>query len=390
MRAEFPFTIQFSAVNSIDPQTGVLRGVTVAEIGTATGHFAYLDSTGKIMGVGGIADAGNFAGSSKRIPLCMDAASLETVVAAGKAAGRVKAREDHDDSVGARAGYVSNFRMENGKAVCDATVFDAYRNRGVFMETAAETPELIGLSGDFKFNAEVVGNCAVMRVSKIDAVDIVDRGALTHAGLFRAQVDMPENANPKFSTMAKSNTATDSEEMQVPDMDAFKTMCDSIAAYKAKHAEMGGKIAEAMAAISPVTVPTPAGAPAPVKGPPSNPDASVKDPAAAFSALKTELITELTAHFTAIADTQATKAVNAAKTEFQQQMSALGLKPNAVPAPAAPEPVKASAKGEDFLSLRASVAKEKNISLTLAAREVMREKPEVYHAYQVKLGILKA
>lgn len=390
---EFPFTIQLSAVNSIDPTTGVLRGVTVAEIGIATGHFAYLDRDNKVLGVGGIADAGNFTGFAKRVPLCMDAASLDTVVAAGQAANRVKAREDHDDSVGARAGFASTFRLEDGKAVCDLAVFDAYRNRGVFMETAEETPELIGLSGDFKFTADVRGDQAFMRVVKIDAVDIVDKGALTHAGLFRAgKVDTPENRNPKLSIMAKSNTGTE-DEMAAPDLAAFKTMCDSIASYSAKHADFATGLKDCMASIMPVVVPTPEGAPAPVKKPASNPDAEVpgSGPAAAFAAMKTELVTELRATFAAQVDASVKTAVNAAKVEFQQQMGALGIKPNAAPAPAADstkEPVKEQAG--DFLTMRAAIAKEKNITLTQAARIVMREHTGVYHAYQVKLGILKA
>src|SRR5882724_4912943 len=105
---EFAFTVQLSPGSIIDSAAGILRGVTVAEIGTATGHFAFLDTTGKVVCVGGAND-GPLNIVTKRIPLCMDARSIETVVNAGKMAQRVKAREDHDDSVGARAGFVENF-----------------------------------------------------------------------------------------------------------------------------------------------------------------------------------------------------------------------------------------------------------------------------------------
>lgn len=165
----------------VDAGKGVLRGVTVAQVGEALGHFAYLDASGKVVAVGG-KDGG--PPQTKRVPLCMDAKSIETVVAAGNMGGRVKARDDHNDAIGSRAGYAENFRMEGGKAVCDMTFYDSYRNRELVLETAAKTPELMGLSGDFKFDAEVIGGRAVMRVTKVDAVDIVDQGALTHAGLF--------------------------------------------------------------------------------------------------------------------------------------------------------------------------------------------------------------
>lgn len=383
----FPFTVQFTARVPINPATGIIPGVTVAEIGVATGHFAFLDRENAVLGVGGMADAPNFKGALRRLPLCMDAKSLDTVVAAGKAANRVKAREDHDDSVGARAGYGANFRLEEGKAVCDMTVFAAYRNRGVFMETAAETPELIGLSGDFKFNAEIKGDCAFMRVVKIEAVDIVDKGALTHAGLFAAKVDIPEGGATQLSIMAKSKNAAGDD---IPDMDAFKVMCESIAAYRAKHKEndIGPSVDECMAmfspeAIKPVPVPTPSGAPAPANS--TN---------TMTAAEKTALTTELTASMSALVDTAVKSAVTTATAEFQKQFSALGLKPAAVPAPApaATEPVvpPAAVVKTDFLSLKASVAKERNISPSEAARVVMNEKPEAYREYQIKLGIIKA
>lgn len=380
----FPFTVQFTARTPIDTASGVIAGVTVAEIGIATGHFAFLDRDNAVIGVGGLSDSASFKGVARRVPLCMDAKSLETVVAAGKSANRVKAREDHDDSVGARAGYGANFRIEEGKAVCDMTVFDAYRNRGVFMETAAETPELIGLSGDFKFLAEVKGDFAFMRVTKIEAVDIVDKGALTHAGLFRAKVDIPESEATPLSIMAKINNDEDA----APDMKAFKTLCESIAAYRAKHAEndIGPSVDECMAVIKPVTVPTPPGAPAPVQ-----PDANV-NPEAKL-AIKKELTTELTASMSAIVEAAVTKAVSNASTEFQKQMGALGLKPAAVPAASADATKKDDVKNEEptgFLAIRASVATERKISLSEAARVVMNEKPEVFREYQVKLGIIKA
>lgn len=383
---ELPFTVQFTARVPINPATGIIPGVTVAEIGVATGHFAFLDRDNNVLGVGGFADMAECKGAVKRIPLCMDAKSLETVVTAGKAANRVKAREDHDDSVGARAGYGANFRLEEGKAVCDMTVFSAYRNRGVFMETAAETPELIGLSGDFKFTAEIIGDKAMMRVTRIDAVDIVDKGALTHAGLFRAKVDTPATEETQLSTMAKSKPPV----AEVPDMETFKALCESIAAYRAQHAEndIGPAVEECMnlfsaPAIKPVPVPTPPGAPAPANS--TN---------TMTAAEKTELTKELTASMSVIVETAVKTAVTTAKSEFQKEMSALGIKPAAAPAPAVPAtepaPVTQPAAKTDFLSLRASIASERKISLVDAARAVMNEKPEVFREYQVKLGIIKA
>lgn len=390
----FDFTLQFAAgIGSVDSAKGILTGVTVAEVGPATGHYAFTDANGAILGVGGADDAPNFKGAVKRLQLGMDETSLQTVIAAGKKAKRFKTREDHDDSIEARAGYTENFRLQDGKVVCDQTIFESYRNRGVFLEAATQTPELIGLSGDFKFTAEVIGDKAMMRVTRIDAVDIVDQGALTHAGLFKAQaaqVDTTTEGN--LSIMAKSAP-------EKPDFKAFKEMCSAVAAYRAATQEDGASIDEctALLAIAPVKVPTPPGAPAPVSPPPSNPDASVKDPAANFAELKTQLTTELTASFSAIVTEAVEKASKAQQIEFQKQMSALGLKPAPIKEPTAEEieaakklAAAAAPRKTDFLSMKAARAKEKNIKPAEAAREIIAEHPEVFREYQVKLGIIRA
>lgn len=399
MGRPFEFTLQFrQGIGQVDAQKGVLLGVTVAEVGDATGHFAFADAAGRIVGVGGAGDGENFKGATKRLQLAMDERSLLTVVAAGKQAKRFKTREDHDDAIEARAGFSENFRMDGGKVVCDLTTFDSYRNRAVFLEAATLTPELIGLSGDFKFTAEVVGDRAMMRVTRIDAVDIVDQGAVTHAGLFKVkpQVDIPEKDN-SAQFMAKDT--------DVPDMKAFKSMCESVAAYRAKNAASAAEIDECMAClqIDPVKVPTPEGAPAPVQKPASNPDASVKDDKANFAALKAELTTELSASFSTMLEAALDKSAKAQQVEFQKQLSALGMKPAPVKEPTDAEKAEAvrlaaelaakdkekGAPAGDFLSLRAARAKEKNISMSEASRQIISEQPEVFRQYQIGLGIIR-
>ena len=401
---EFPFTIQLSAGSSVNAASGILNGVTVAEVGIATGHFAFLDKDNRILGVGGADDASNFKMAARRVPLCMDEISLQTVIAAGQAAKRVKAREDHDDSVGARAGFVANFRMEDGKAVCDATIFDAYRNRGVFLETASETPELIGLSGDFKFTAEVRNDAAYMRVTKIDAVDIVDKGALTHAGLFRAlEVDTSDKGNLEtFTIMAKAPPAP-------PDLKAFKAMCDDIAAYRAAHAENTSAIDECMTALLP---PKLVGNASPVAAPLAA--AAASTPSSMTASEKTELTTELTATFATLLTTKlaeatakitadANAAADAKLLEMRKQFSALGIKPTPAKEPTSEELAEAkkladaetaklaAGKGaDDFFTLQASIVKERKVTKVQASNIIASERPEVFHAYRVKLGQIKA
>jgi len=173
--------------SGIDAITGRMSGVTVCEVGPAQGHYAFLDRDGAVLGVGGAGDAGQFPGTAKKLPLAMDQKSLQSVVDAGQRAGngsgKVRSREDHDDSVSARAGIAQNFKLQGDKVTCDLSLLDAYRNRALVLETAQKSPDLLGLSLDCKFEAEIKGDVAYMRVNEIDALDIVGKGALTPAGL---------------------------------------------------------------------------------------------------------------------------------------------------------------------------------------------------------------
>lgn len=390
------FTVKLSLADAIDDDKGRLQGVIVAEVGEATGHFVCLDKAGLVIGC----DADDLPGTVRKLPLFMDEKGLNLVVEAGVAANRAKARENHDDSVGARAGYVENFRLQAGKAVCDLNILDAYRHRALFLETALKTPEMIGLSGDFKFLAEIVGDCAFMRVTRIDAVDIVDEGALTHAGLFSKRGESPLSPNAKRHEVDKANKVVakkipvanapkippageghpnkdSSDEIDQPDMDAFKALCEQVGAYHAhiagNNTDFAAHLADCMSHIAPLAVPTPDGAPAPVHTKPSNPDASVKDPAAAFAAMEARLSAKLTASVELV---------------LKKQMSALGIKPSAAPVPAAADdkPVNTD-EPKTFLQLRGKIQKDQNLKPGAAARAAMKANPQLYRDHLKTLGI---
>jgi hypothetical protein len=167
------------AAESVDRVTGVLRGCTVAQAGVeATGKYIMVDAQG----------LRTFEEELcvRELPVWTDEKTLETLMTAAAAAPqRVKAREDHDDSIGARAGYAGAFRrIGNDRVIADVQLYKNYRNRDLVLETIAETPDQIGLSIDFLPEFEITGDRALMRVARLDAVDIVDEGAITHRGLF--------------------------------------------------------------------------------------------------------------------------------------------------------------------------------------------------------------
>lgn len=180
------------AAGKVDKAHGVITGCTVAMSGVqATGKVVLLDKDGVVtrdekLGV-------------KKVPVFTDDETLKTLMAAAAAAGkRVKTREDHDDSIGARAGFASEFLLtDDGRVTADIHLFESYRNRDVVMDTAEATPDKIGLSIDMDPRFDVVDGRAMMRIIKLHAVDIVDEGAITPRGLlFSAGVDSAENSDP--------------------------------------------------------------------------------------------------------------------------------------------------------------------------------------------------
>ncbi len=177
-RAEHDLSIQLAASAAVDTKTGIIRGVTVGQAGVeATGKFIHLDVDGNMT-----RDPNK---AVRKLQIVTDAKTLETLMAAAAAGGlKFKSREDHDDSIGARVGFADNFALKGDKVTCDLHVFDSYRNRELLLETAAKTPEEVGISIDMDPSYEVHIGRALMRIETLYAVDVVDEGAITHDGLF--------------------------------------------------------------------------------------------------------------------------------------------------------------------------------------------------------------
>ncbi len=177
LRAEHDLSLQLAAA-AVDAKTGVIRGVTVGQAGVeATGKFIHLDADGNLT-----RDPNK---AVRKLQIVTDSKTLETLMKAAEAGGlKFKSREDHSDEIGARLGYADNFSLQGDKVICDLHVFDSYRNRELLLETAAKTPEEVGISIDMDPSYEVHNGRALMRIETLYAVDVVDEGAITHDGLF--------------------------------------------------------------------------------------------------------------------------------------------------------------------------------------------------------------
>jgi hypothetical protein len=227
---EFRF---FLSSSSIDLEKGVIRDVTIGKAGVqAQGHKVMFDGNGD--------RTLDPAQAKRKLQIATDEETLSTLMGAAQdAGGQVKCREDHDDSIGSRAGFIDNFRTLGDRSIGDLHLFDSYRNRAVVLETAAKTPGEIGLSIDFTPRFEIKGDIAFMRVSELEAVDIVDAGAITPGGLFcRKGVDNENKVIIPNLTMGdkKENDPTIADCMSL-----LKSLSDSFAKFSAPPADADEK-----------------------------------------------------------------------------------------------------------------------------------------------------
>jgi hypothetical protein len=240
-RKSYSLSLQLAA-GRVDAATGVLYACTVAKAGVkAAGKLVFLDKNGKVT-----FDEEQMV---KELPVYTDETTLDTILSAAANAGpKIKAREDHDDSIGARAGFFEMFKKDGDRLVADMHLFASYRNRDVVLETADKTPQEIGLSIDFIPTFDLLPDRALMRCKQLLAVDIVDEGAITPGGLFlSAGVDsdandqlaspapetnppMPENKNPfteeqlsAVSTLVAKTVAECMAKMSAPALPAEVT-----------------------------------------------------------------------------------------------------------------------------------------------------------------------
>ncbi len=177
LEAHHKLSCQLGA-EAVDTAHGIIRGATVAKSNVqALGKFVWLDAKGQIT-----RDPEEMA---SEIPVYTDETTLSTLMAAAQAAGkRIKVRRDHVDEIEARVGYADGFKLtDDGRVTSDIHIFKSYGKRELVLETSLETPEEIGLSIDFTPTFEIRDGKALMRVSELHAVDIVDEGAITPGGL---------------------------------------------------------------------------------------------------------------------------------------------------------------------------------------------------------------
>lgn len=336
LEANHKLSCQLKA-DGVDAAKGVIKGATVAQSGVqATGKFYE-------------------APDGKEYPVFTDDETLETLMAAAAAAGkRIKSREDHVDGVGSRAGYADAFSLtDDGRVIADIHLLKSYKNRELVLETAQETPGEIGLSIDFLPTFEVRDGKALMRVSELHAVDIVDEGAITHGGLFlSASVD----------TARKVETGTPKESQPDAQMAAtLDEIMSALTAQKTEYAALAASVNELKAKVG--TAPAP--------------DAN----AVAALAATNELKEQFAAQKQEIVQMKREKALLGFRgsSEERAKLATANVE----------EIEKAKSEAKDYLGLVAARAESAKCKRSEAHVWVMRNHKDEYAAHLARKGVVK-
>lgn len=356
--------VKFSA-DSIDAPMGIIRGATVAKANVeATGKFVMIDKAGRITFDPEEAD--------HRLQVTTDSTTLDTIMTAAAAmGGRLKVRSDHDDALGSRAGYADNFKRIGDLIACDLHLFDAYKDRAIVLETAAETPDQIGLSIDCLATYAIKSGQALMRVTKLEGVDIVDGGAITPNGLFMSKaVDKKHNTEPTtISKMAKSDEAPDK----------IDQCLSAITALTTAHTALAEKFEKL--------------------NPPAKPVKADDSDSTMSAALKENALqlAKVSADFAAFkASTETASSVQAESiAKLNKERAALGLKADAegkVQAAAGSADDKGEGKGKTktYIELVAEHAATSKMSKSESHRVIMKSNPAAYAAHLAAIGAVKA
>ena len=147
----------------------------------------------------------------------------------GDERGKVLVKENHKNAGGgttgvdAMVGFLTGFRVEDGKTKADLHFYSSHPRRDLYLDAAENTPELFGLSAAFipPEKDEVKGGKKMARVEELVSVDLVTTPAANPSGLFSAGVDSSDGA------MSNNNSGAED-----PILAAIKQLTGQLDAFK--------------------------------------------------------------------------------------------------------------------------------------------------------------
>jgi hypothetical protein len=164
------------ATQRVDPANGIIYGVSVITSGIkARGHDLEVDTT-----------------------------TLSQIKECAEKLGTVPVKWNHRTGADAVAGYLENFRIEEGKLLGDWHLLKSHAQFGQAIEMAERMPRNVGLSAAFMGDDEISGGVKKARCSELISVDLVAQPAANPNGLFEAKLpSAPQEFTAQVDTSNK-------------------------------------------------------------------------------------------------------------------------------------------------------------------------------------------
>lgn len=173
-------SLNFTRFQALDPsgKVGYYPGVLIIEKGSAKGHFAVREASGRVANF----DASNPEHAKlQKYPIVIGDITLDDVVRCGNAEAKAKCKLDHGSTVRDIVGSYGTFSREGDKVRANLTLLDSSPHKKYVEEIIATLSEKIGNSIDFDYFYDIQGENAVARCVKLNSVDIVDAPAATNS-----------------------------------------------------------------------------------------------------------------------------------------------------------------------------------------------------------------
>ncbi len=236
---------------AIDSSNGIIRTVSLIEIGDAKGHF---DAKGR--------------------QVIVDETTLEQIFKECKKIGAIKVKADHGSGVFEIVGWADNFALTANKVTADVHIYDSEPNRSRLLEIAEKNPTHMGISMEFTGEDKARGEKCMSRCDGIIAAALVDDPA-ANSSLFSVPVTEETKNEPDTTNMDEDQNTPDQASIE----DRLNELSKKFEEFATKFAE---KFAEPDGDEAPHAEPDGDESPAPVATDPADEPAG-SDPKKTYS-----------------------------------------------------------------------------------------------------------
>jgi hypothetical protein len=208
----------FTALQSprIDKDNGIIRSVSLMEMGDAKGHY---DKKGR--------------------QVIIDEVTLDQLFKECKKLGKIKVKANHGSGVFEVIGWADNFALQANKVIADVHIYESESNRSRILEIADKNPTHMGISMEFTGEDKARGEVCLCRCDGVVAAALVDDPA-ANSSLFSVPAT-EEEQEPETNTNNMEDENKDKEPTLTDLMAKFEEISTRLTALEAPPVEEEAK-----------------------------------------------------------------------------------------------------------------------------------------------------